>query len=148
MQFHHVKRLVKQWGVPDSCFSNTSITSQTAKIHPNTRQIFFSIIPPLWIVPLILPLNVPTLNAEDYIIHSRRQNPRFFWPSKPWHKIHLNALPPVLHSSGMTNLSTVWQVWSCMLHGRFLLPLRKSKREPGMIRYSSLAGWSRRPCDK
>lgn len=47
MQFHHVKKLVKQWGVPDSCFNDASVTSQTTKIHPNTRRFLFSITPQL-----------------------------------------------------------------------------------------------------
>lgn len=59
-------------------------------------------------ISLIHLLNVPTVNAKDYILYGKRQNTRFFFnPSKPWHKMHLNALPSVLHSSGMTNLSTV-----------------------------------------
>lgn len=47
MQFHHVRKSVKQRGVPDSCFNNDSITSQSTKIHPNTTKSSLSITPPL-----------------------------------------------------------------------------------------------------
>lgn len=74
-------------------------------------------------------------------LHSLRQKTKsqiFFWPSKPWHEMHLNVLPSLFHSSGMTNLGTVWQVWSCMLHRASSFPWGRAQ---GSLVWSDIAAW-------
>lgn len=129
------KNKEKRWISTDLCFNSTLVVIQTTKpwtFNKSKSQCFFEKKkkkkPLSWV-----------LSTEDYIpLCQKTKIPQ----------MHLNVFPPALHSSGMTHTGTVWQVWSCKLHLCLLHPWRNRTREPGTIRYSSLAGWSRRPCDK